>query len=232
MIAFEEWRSVSRYRLVLDESLDVFLEGMDDEEETGFLKGLRTWATSLLNKVQSSIAKVPDDKTLDREVPRLMDQLREKFGKYSKENFDPELIANFNFFDHVKSFHESFGVVGRAIYKGIVMILKWLFISLADLINAGLNMIKHSLTGEGFFKICVFWVAPAILASPVMGLQALYGISNLIGLTPFIGWVVWNVFVKPAIYKLSGAKRVPIGLSDPDDPDSGTVIGGWRPKMA
>lgn len=145
------------------------------------------------------------------------------------------MIANFNFFDHVKSFKESWGGVGRAIYKGIVMVLKWLFISLADLVNAGLNMIKHALTGEGFVKICIFWVAPAILASPVMGLQAIYGISNLIGLTPFIGWVVWNVFVKPAIYKLSGAKRATVGKYDPNDEDSSTVIGGWeypKPRMA
>lgn len=71
MIAFDEWRSISKYRLFLDESFDLVLEEIGDTEEAGFLKGMRTWATSLINKVQSSIAKVPEDKTLDQEVPKI-----------------------------------------------------------------------------------------------------------------------------------------------------------------
>jgi hypothetical protein len=235
MISFEDWRSLSKYRLQLEGSFDALLEAIEDEHETTVLKTLKSWASSFLNKVKGYATKIPDDKRLDIEVDKLLGQLREKFSQYSKENYDQSLIGNFDFFKNIKTqpVAESLGFLGNAFFKGVVMVLKWMFISLADLVNASLDMLKHSLTGEGFFKLCVFWVAPAILVSPVMGLQAIYGISNWLGLVPFIGWFVWHVFVKPAIFKLSGAKRVPLGKMNPDDGDSPTVLGGWaRPQMA
>lgn len=235
MISFDDWRSLSKYRLQLEGSFVALLEVMESEHETTVLKTLKSWASSLLNKVQGFVTKIPDQKTLDIQVKKYLDQLREKFSPYAKEDFDQSLIGNFDFFKNINAqpVAEALGFIGNAFYKGIVMVLKWLFISLADLVNASLNMLRDTLTGEGFFKICVFWVAPAILASPVMGLQAIYGISNWFGLIPFIGWFVWNVFVKPALFKLSGAKRVPLGKMNPDDEDSPTVLGGWvRPRLA
>jgi hypothetical protein len=236
---FKSWLvledGLSAYERRLDESLRHLLVEAE-EQESGFLAGLKSSAKQIMAKVHASTSTRPSQTEVDSGSSKILAQLREKYAKYANEDYPLDILAGFNFFDHIKGasqVQESFGAVGKAILKGIWVILKWLFIGLADLINASLDMLRNTLTEEGFFKLIIFWVGPAILASPVMGLQALYGLSNLIGLTPFIGWVIWNVFVKPAMFRMGGAKRMPIGKMDPDDEHSPNVIGGWsRPAMA
>jgi hypothetical protein len=201
MITFHQWQPISEYTTNLNQSLNPILEQLD-EKESNIVKIIKNLATDTLSKVKSSISNIPDEKKLNTEVPKLLNKLKNTYGKYAKENYDKQLLQNFNFFNQIDHLKEFWSDIGKAILKAIVAVLKWFFTSLANLIKAALHMIKDSVTEEGFFKICVFWVAPAILASPVLGLQAIYGISNLIGLTPFIAWVIWHVFVAPALAKL------------------------------
>jgi hypothetical protein len=193
MITFKEF-------MELNPPLNLILEDLDPQEST-LVQKLKTIATDIINNIKISL-KIPDEKTLNTQVPKLLNQLKNKYGKYANEDYDLSLLSGFNFFNQIDHLKEFWSSVGKAILKAIVAIIKWLFTSLANLIKASLNMIKDSFSEEGFFKLCVFWVAPAILASPVLGLQAIYGINNLIGLTPFIAWVIWHVFVAPALVKL------------------------------
>ena len=193
MITFKEF-------MELNPPLNLILEDLDPQEST-LVQKLKTIATDIINNIKTSL-KIPDQKTLDTQVPKLLNKLKNKYSKYANEDYDLSLLSGFNFFNQIDQLKEFWSNVGKAILKAIVAIIKWLFTSLANLIKASLNMIKDSLTEEGFFKLCVVWVAPAILASPVLGLQAIYGINNLIGLTPFIAWVIWHVFVAPALDKL------------------------------
>ena len=193
MITFKEF-------MELNHPLNLILEDLDPQEST-LVQKLKTIATDIINNIKTSL-RIPDEKTLDAKVPNLLNQLKNKYSKYANEDYDLSLLSGFNFFSQIDHLKEFWSGVGKAILKAIVAIIKWLFTSLANLIKASLNMIKDSFSEEGFFKLCVFWVAPAILASPVLGLQTIYGISNLIGLTPFIAWVIWHVFVAPALVKL------------------------------
>jgi hypothetical protein len=193
MITFKEF-------MELNTPLNLILEDLDPQEST-LVQKLKTITTDIINNIKTSL-KIPDEKTLDTQVPKLLNQLKTTYSKYSNEDYDLSLLSGFNFFNQIDHLKEFWSNVGKAILKAIVAIIKWFFTSLANLIKASLNMIKDSVTEEGFFKLCVFWVAPAILASPVLGLQTIYGISNLIGLTPFIAWVIWHVFVAPALAKL------------------------------
>ena len=194
MITYKEF-------LEINYPLHLILEDLDDEE-SAFIKKLKSMASDAIGEIRTSLFRVPDEKVLNIQVPKLLGQLKAKYSKFANEDYDLSLLSGFNFFNQIDHLKEFWSSVGTAILKAVVRVLKWFFKSLANLIKGSLDMIKGSFTEEGFFKLCVFWVAPAILASPVMGLQAIYGISNLIGLTPFIAWVIWHVFVAPALVKL------------------------------
>jgi len=194
MITYKEF-------LEINYPLHFILEDLDDRESS-FIKNLKSMASDAIGEIRTSLFRVPDEKVLNIQVPKLLGQLKAKYSKFANEDYDLSLLSGFNFFNQIDHLKEFWSSVGTAILKAVVRVLKWFFKSLANLIKGSLDMIKGSFTEEGFFKLCVFWVAPAILASPVMGLQAIYGISNLIGLTPFIAWVIWHVFVAPALVKL------------------------------
>ena len=194
MITYKEF-------LEINYPLHFILEDLDDRESS-FIKKLKSMASDAIGERRTSLFRVPDEKVLNIQVPKLLGQLKAKYSKFANEDYDLSLLSGFNFFNQIDHLKEFWSSVGTAILKAVVRVLKWFFKSLANLIKGSLDMIKGSFTEEGFFKLCVFWVAPAILASPVMGLQAIYGISNLIGLTPFIAWVIWHVFVAPALVKL------------------------------
>ena len=194
MITYKEF-------LEINYPLHFILEDLDDRESS-FIKKLKSMASDAIGEIRTSLFRVPDEKVLNIQVPKLLGQLKAKYSNFANEDYDLSLLSGFNFFNQIDHLKEFWSSVGTAILKAVVRVLKWFFKSLANLIKGSLDMIKGSFTEEGFFKLCVFWVAPAILASPVMGLQAIYGISNLIGLTPFIAWVIWHVFVAPALVKL------------------------------
>lgn len=232
IISYKDWRNSIYLKENLDFDLSIIMENTN-ENETIIIKSLKKWASNILDKTKSVVTAIlPDKKLVESKYNIILTELEKKYKVFSNENFPKEMLANFSFFDHAipKNKNESvLGTVKDWLIKGAWAVLKWLFISLADLVNASLSLIRETLTEEGLFKICIFWVGPAILASPIMGLQSLYGISNLVGLTPFIGWVIYNVFVKPAIYKIRGAKRSMIGSPDPFDQENDTkILGGWK----
>lgn len=204
-----------------DQLIDLMEQSSPEEQKT--IASLKNWFSSLLEKARNIINPKNIPANYGVEAQKLLNDIKAKYQQYENLDYPKEILQGFNFFDQIPLLKEGIldklqGFAKSKFLQAVWAVLKWFFLGLIDILNAALILIQDSVTAHGLIQIIIFWVIPIIAMSPIKG-------GDLLGLSPFIGWVIFHAFIKPAIYKLGGAKRVAAGSYSPLDPQRKAPLG-------
>lgn len=215
------------FALFLSESelSDQLLELMEqaNPEEQKAITSVKQWASNILEKAKSVISPKNVPKNYEAAAQKYLQQLKAEYQQYENLDYPKEILQGFDFFKQIPALNEGIidtltGFAKSKFMQAVWAVIKWLLLGLIDILNAALILLQDSVTPAGLIQIIIFWVFPIIAMSPLKG-------GDLLGLSPFIGWVIFHAIIKPAIYKMGGAKRVPGGSYSPLDPKRKAPLG-------